>query len=108
MIFTINLAEQRYVLMCVRGGVMSMRSLYLAYDVALCRNTVRNVALIFRMVGHPWYRVFSRKKASFACLMSTHNRISLTAFGTTISQMIWNATYWLTLRSNFFVNWYFN
>ena len=33
--------------MCVRGGVMFMRSLYLEYDVALCRNTVRNVALGF-------------------------------------------------------------
>ena len=47
MTFTINLAEQRYVLMCVRGGVMFMRSIYRVYDVALCRNTVRNAALGF-------------------------------------------------------------
>ena len=31
---------------------MFMRSLYLEYVVAFCRNTVRNVALGFRMVGH--------------------------------------------------------
>ena len=33
--------------MCVRDGVMFMRSLYLVYDVAHCRNAVRNVALGF-------------------------------------------------------------
>jgi len=49
-IFTINLAEQRY--MCERGkdGVMSMCTH--VYDVALCSNAVKNVVLGLWLVGH--------------------------------------------------------
>ena len=45
MTFTINLAEQRSVCVCERGrdGVMFMCAHM--YDVALCGNTVKNVAL---------------------------------------------------------------
>ena len=47
MTFTINLAEQRSVCVCVcergRDGVMFMCAHM--YDVALCGNTVKNVAL---------------------------------------------------------------
>ena len=44
--------------MCVWGryGVMFMCAR--VYGVALCRNTVRNVAVGLRLVGHPWYRPF--------------------------------------------------
>ena len=43
MIFTINLAERRYVFERLRDGVMFMCAH--VYDVALGGNTVRNVAL---------------------------------------------------------------
>ena len=49
--FTINVAEQRYVREEVRGGVIFLYAL--VYDMALCCNTVRNVALRLKLVGHP-------------------------------------------------------
>ena len=50
-IFTINLALQKYVCERGRDGVTFMCAH--VYNVALCCNTVRNVALGIWLVGHP-------------------------------------------------------
>ena len=50
-IFTINLALQNYVCERGRDGVTFMCAH--VYNVALCCNTVRNVALGIWLVGHP-------------------------------------------------------
>ena len=54
-IFTMNLAEQWYVCEWGRDGVMFM--CVNVYDVTLCGNTVRSVALGLWLVGHPCYSV---------------------------------------------------
>ena len=51
---TINVAEQRFMREQVRGGVIFLYAL--VYDMALCCNTIRNVALHLKLVGHPCLR----------------------------------------------------
>jgi len=48
------------------------------YDVALCGNTVRNVAVGFWLVGHPWYRGLKHHilYLSCTCLRIRLNTIS--------------------------------
>jgi len=56
-IFTINLVEQRHVFEWRGDGVMFMCAH--VFHVALCGNTIRNVALGLWLVGHPCYIVCS-------------------------------------------------
>ena len=55
--FTRHTSKQRYVSECGRDGVMFMCTR--VYDVAACRNTVRNLALGVWLVSHPWSMAFS-------------------------------------------------
>jgi len=58
-IFTIHLAKQRLdVCEWGRDGVMFMCAHVFVYDVALCGNTIRNVALVLWIFGNPCYNCY--------------------------------------------------
>jgi len=92
--FTINLAEQRYVCEWGRDGVMFMCAHL--HDVAFCVNTVRNLALGLWLAGHPptpglcrWVAIFSTQSWRYrtTVVIKRHQ-------DTTSKKAIFRSVYW--------------
>jgi len=91
---TINVAEQRYVFAWGRDGVMFMCTH--VYDVTLCGNTIRNVAVGLRLVGHPWHK--GLKRYILSCLEIDNLKTAwINPVSTEWIRLVWSMKfmYWL-------------